>query len=145
MSGRARQEQPEQQGGGNLPPGMGPIVFDGFETMNTLAARPSIEDEECSWMDSFMPVGKSTARTMPGIGASIFNIPGTNPIVFFGFANVADVPYCFVVLTNGDLWALATQSGVATLIAPAVVTAASQLNIGISQWGNQYVIFVCGS
>ena len=124
---------------------MRPIVFTGFEGLNTLAARPSIEDEECSWMDSFMPVGKSTARTMPGIGASIFNIPGTNPIVFFGFANVADVPYCFVVLTNGDLWALATQSGVATLIAPALVTSASQLSIGISQWGNQFAIFVCNS
>ena len=123
---------------------MRPVVFTGFDTMNTLAARPSIEDEHCSWLDSFMPVGKSTARTMPGIGPVLFGTPAS-PIVFFAFANVNDMPFCIVVLANGDIWAVAVNTGITTLIAAATVASASQLNIGVSQWGNQFIIIVCSS
>src|ERR1700684_1457429 len=142
MSGRARQEQPEQQGGGNLPPGMGPIVFDGFETMNTLAARPSIEDEHCSWMDTFMPVGKSTARTMPGVGTAIWATPAGIPIVFFAFASVYDTPYCLAFLATGDIWAINTTTLAASLIASGVISSPAQSTIGVSQWGDQYIIII---
>jgi hypothetical protein len=120
------------------------IVFDEFETMNTLAARPSIEDGQCSWMDGFMPVGKSTARTMPGIGPLLWASP-IYPIVFVAFANVQDVPYALAFLSSGDVWAINTNTQIATQIATSLIASPSQLNIGVSQWGNQYIIIVASS
>jgi hypothetical protein len=122
---------------------MRPIVFTEFDTLNTLAARPSIEDGQCSWMDGFMPIGKSTARTMPGIGAPIFGSPNDVPVVFFAFASVGDVPYCVIFLSNGDIWVVNQNTGNPTQIATALIASASQLNIGVSQWGNQFIIIVC--
>lgn len=146
MSGRApQQQQPQAEGQGPIPPEMRPVVFSGFSTMNSLAARPSIEDDQCSWIDSFMPVGKSTVRTMPGISPAIWTTPDY-PVVFFDFASVGDVPYCIAVTSIGDIWAISpTPPFTARKIAAAAVASASQLNIGVSQWGNQYIIIVCSS
>lgn len=120
---------------------MRPVVFTGFATMNTLAARPSIEDEHCSWMDSFMPIGHATARSMPGIGPALFATPNS-PIVFFGFANVQDMPYCIAFLANGDIWATNVNTGVPSLIAAGAIASPSQVGVGVTQWGNQYIIIV---
>jgi hypothetical protein len=124
---------------------MKPIAFRGFETLNTLAARPSIEDEHCSWMDGFMPIGKSTARTMPGIGTPIFGSPDDVPVVFFAFASVGDVPYCIIFLSTGDIWVVNQNTGNPSLIATALIASASQLNIGVSQWGNQFIVIVASA
>lgn len=146
MSGRG---QPQQNANaaeqGPIPAGMRPIVFDQFETMNSLAARPSIEDGHCSWMDGFMPVAKSTARTMPGVGAPIFGSPSGVQVVFVAFASVYDVSYCLAFLATGDIWAVNMNTKAASLIASGVIASASQLNIGVSQWGNQYIIIVASA
>jgi hypothetical protein len=146
VSGRAPQQQqpqPQAESQGPIPPEMRPVVFAGFSTMNSLAARPSIEDDQCSWMDGFMPVGKSTARTMPGISPAIFTSPDY-PIVFFDFASVANVPYCIAVTLIGDIWAISPIAPfTARKIAAAAIASPSQLGIGVSQWGNQFVIIVC--
>jgi hypothetical protein len=135
---------PQAQPNPFIPPGMSPIVFEGFDTLDTLAARPSIEDKHCSWMDGFMPIGPSTTRTMPGIGPAIFTTP-SSPIVWFGFANVADIPYCIAVTANGDIWAINSLTFVSTMIAAATIIPAGIANIGISQWGEQFIIIVASS
>lgn len=146
MSGRAPQPQPQQrpEAEGPIPHEMRPIVFADFEGLNTLAARPSIEDGQCSWIDNFMPVGKSTARTMPGIGPVLFTSPDY-PIIFYSFNSVQDQPYCIAVTSIGDIWATNTNTKIPVKIASAVIASASQLNIGVSQWGNQYIIIVASS
>jgi hypothetical protein len=146
VSGRAPQQQqapaPETQG--PFPSEMRPVVFAGFKTLNTLAARPCIEDDECSWIDGFMPIGKSTARTMAGIGAGLWASPDY-PIVFFGFVNVALNPKCIAVTSIGDIWAIDTNTKIGTKIAAAAIASASQDNIGLSQWGSQFAVIVCSS
>lgn len=142
MSGQGGPPQP--QANPFIPGGVEPIVFEGFDTLNTLAARPSIEDTHCSWMDGFMPIGKSTARTMPGLGPAIFNAPGS-PVVWFGFASVGLTPYCIVITLDGSVWAVNTQTNAAALIAATLINSASESNVGIAQWGNQYIIIVASS
>lgn len=54
-----------------------PIIFDGFEGLNTKPTRPAIEDQQCFWLDNFMPLGKSNLRTLYDIGTPIFLAPIT--------------------------------------------------------------------
>ena len=41
-----------------VPPGPGPLKFEEFSGMNTKPSRPGVPDEDCAWMDGFMPFGK---------------------------------------------------------------------------------------
>lgn len=82
---------------------------------------------------------------MPGISPAIWTTPDY-PIVFFDFASVGDLPYCIAVTSIGDIWAISpTAPFMARKIASAAIASASQLNIGVSQWGNQFIIIVCSS
>lgn len=123
------------------PPGPPPTVFSGFTGLNTEAARPSIEDDQCSWMDGFMPVGRSTARTMWDVGPAIWSNATLN--VWFDFANIGANPIMIVALQDGSLWQVNTNTSVTTEMAgPGTITAPNRTQVGISQWGAQFVIIV---
>lgn len=51
--------------------------FDGFEGLNTKAPRPKIGDQQMSYCDTFMPLGKNNLRTMYDIGGFIINVAQT--------------------------------------------------------------------
>jgi hypothetical protein len=140
MSGAARQ-QGGQAPSGYLPPGTVPIVFDGFEGLNTKSPRAGIEDQQCSWMDGFIPLGKNNARTLPDVGASVFSDP--NLIVWFDFFNIGSTPYALVMKTDGSLVAVNTSTSSSSVIAGAgTVQNPAVGNIGLTQWGNKYVEIV---
>jgi len=119
-----------------------PFVFEQFEGMNTSTTRPGVDDKQGFWFDGFMPVGPRYLRTMWGVGDPI-SFTDSAPIAFFQFANIGATPYCIVVHTDGSIHAVNTDSFVQTEIAPAgTITNPSRLNVGLSQYGSQYVIIV---
>lgn len=89
-----------------------------------------------------MPIAPRKLRTLPDVGTPIdFSALGT--ISFFGFANVGSTPYCIVILVDGSIYAANTTTYGITLIAPAgTILNPSRLNVGLSQYGAQYVMIV---
>ena len=142
----------DQQGGGfqlpakpNATPGLPQspqfLVFDGFEGLNTKPTRPAIGDQECFWLDNIMPLGKSNARSLPDIGAplNVTLAPGV-VIQFFAFGNISDAPICIVFLSNGGIKQINTATNVQSTIAPSGTILDSTQQIGVAQWGSQYIL-----
>jgi hypothetical protein len=124
-----------------LPSNFVPIAFEQFKTLNTKPARAAIEDDEMSWCDGFFPIAPSTLRILPGTGSPIYTAPGGTTIKWFGFGNIADVPYMIALLSNGRIDAYNINTAAITSPLPAATIANPRSVFGFSQWGSQYVIF----
>ena len=140
----------EQGGGISLPgqpsrtPGLPGNVhlftFDGFEGLNTKPTRPAIEDQQCFVLDNFMPLGKNNARTLYDVGTPIYTAVGGKTVSHFAFANISDTSYCLVFLSDGGIVAVNTSSLAATTVAPAGTITVPTNDIGLAQWGSQYIL-----
>ncbi|MDE2097090.1 MAG: hypothetical protein KGL39_07580 [Patescibacteria group bacterium] len=138
-----RQDQGQQEGlyaPDNLPP----LAFEGFQGgLQTNSTRPGIKDEECWWLNGFMPVGPNYLRTMWGLGPSIFSAPPGGTIAFFDFFNIDTTPYMVAVHADGGLWQVNTNTSIATRIAAdGTISNPSRAAMGITQWGNKYLLIV---
>lgn len=119
-----------------------PLVFENFEGINTATTRPGVDDKQMAWCDGFIPLGpRRNLRTLPGVGPLLWTAPAT--IVFYQFANIGTTPIKISILSDGSIWQVNTSTAVATQIAPpGTILAPTQLNVGISQYGDQYVQIV---
>jgi hypothetical protein len=153
----APQPADQNQGPYGGPPGPEPLVFDTFLGINTQPSRPGIDDKEMYWCDGFFPLGKNNLRTLPGVGPKLYTAPTieltpSNPtqisIVSFGFGNLGSTPVCIVFLSNGQVDQVNTNTGevthIFTLDSGPLIENASASTIGMSQWGNQYIV-ICWS
>lgn len=125
-----------------LPPGPQPTQIDQFKGVNTNTTRPGVPDEQMWWCDGFIPLSPRNLRTLYGIGAVAYTAVGTT-VLFYEFANIGETPYMIVVLADGSVVGVNTTTLVATtILAAASITSPSITTVGISQWGNEYVIIV---
>jgi len=125
-----------------LPPGPAPNVFEEFAGVNTSTSRPGVDDKQAFWLDGFMPIGRRFARTLYGVGDPIV-FSDSAVISFFGFINIGSTPYCIVIHIDGSVHAVNTDTYASSEIAPAgTITSPSRLNVGICQYGNEYLIIV---
>lgn len=130
------QENPYQPPG---PPE--PLVFQDFMGIDTSASRLGVDQKQMWWCDNFMPIGPKNLRTMFGIGPILYT--PTEPIVFFQFANIGNLPVAIVFLTDGSIDQVATTTGSVIHIAPAgTILNPSTLTCGMTQYGSQYIIIV---
>ena len=120
------------------------LPFEGFAGLNTNDSRPGIKDNEMAWSDGWMPFGESKLRTMPGIGPAAFTVDESGrTISFFDFANIGPTPYMVVMLDDGDIWLVNMLTLVATTLAPdGTILNPSRDNVGLTQWGSQFIIVV---
>lgn len=124
-----------------LPPGPPPLLFNTFAGIDTQSSRPAINDQQCAIIDGFFPEGPSNLRTLPGVGPAMYTAPAGTTVVRFNFANIGATPYCIIFLSDGSIMAVNTNtSGSTTIAAAGTITSPSIPNVGISQWGNQYVV-----
>lgn len=129
-----------EKGNPYLPPGPPPLVMEGFQGINSFTTRPGVKDEQCWWIDGFMPINERYLRTMYGPSKLV---TFANQISFFNFTNIGPTPYCIVIHSNGSIDAVNTSTAVVTAIAPAgTIQNASQNSTAISQYGSKYVIIV---
>ena len=124
-----------------FPGNANPITFDVFKTLNTKPSRPALEDGQCYILDGWMPFGKSNARTLYGVGASVYTRPGSLTIPYFNFFNIADQASLAVFLSDGSVQQVASVNGAVTQIAPAGTIQNPAGQIGFAQWGSQYLLF----
>ena len=126
-----------------FPPGTSPLVFDTFNGVNTSASRPGIRDDQCYWIDGFIPLGKNNLRTIYGVGEALYTAVSPLTIVFFAFGNLGETPICVVLLSDGSIVQVNTDTGVATTMAAAsTISNPSTTGFAVSQWGSQYIIIV---
>lgn len=90
-----------------------------FKGLNTKAKRPAIDDEECSWLENLMPIGKSNMRSMYGRGDALYTAPGGLTIVYAAAYNIGNTDYHFVCLSDGT--AVQVQDGTGAVITISAV------------------------
>jgi hypothetical protein len=130
--------EPQQQ-----PSDTGALTFEKFGGLQTATTRPGVPDEQAYWLDGFMPLAPRDLRTLYGTGAAKYTVPGGTTLVDFGFYNLGATPYAVVFRSDGAAIQINTSTGATVTILPAATIAIpSILNIGISQWGSQYLIIV---
>jgi hypothetical protein len=123
-----------------LPENMNPLVFHGFTGLNTKASRPAITDTETSWCFNWMPLGPDNIRTLYDVGAPIFTANSGASVSAFYFGNIADKPICVSFNNNGSITQINTSTKVTTSMAGAGTIANPTNQIGMSQWGSQFIL-----
>lgn len=129
---------PQQAPG--FPSNFRPIVVQGFAGLNTKQSRAVIKDEELAICDGWIPLAPNMLRTLWGTGPILYTASGNN-IVWFGFGNIADQSYCFVLHSDGSMTAIAYPGGGSSTIMPSGTVANPRSVMGFSQWGSQYILF----
>lgn len=144
---------PDQGGGGQFPakppdtPGFPenayPLVFEGFSGLDTKPTRNAIDDDKCFILDGLMPIGKSNIRVLPDIGAALYTATGGKSVVSYYFANLSGTPIAVVLLSDGSIQQVNTNTAVVVEIAPANTITTPANGIGVTQAsGNKLVIIV---
>lgn len=119
-----------------------PLVFTKFNGVNTQASRTDIDDAQAYWLDGFMPIGTSNARTIPGVGLKMYE-DLTTAVVDFDFANIGTTPIMMVFKADGAIYQVNTNTQMITLVAAAgTITNPSAETVAMTQWGSQYVLIV---
>ena len=136
-------QPPADQESGYGPAGPPPIEFNTFIGIDTQAPRSGIPDEAMAWCDGFMPIEKGNVRVLPGVGTSIYTTTGSVTIAFYDFANLGSTPYCIAFLSDGSIIAVGVFTNTVSTIAPAgTISSPFNGNMGISQWGSQFILIV---
>ena len=125
-----------------------PLVFEKFNGINTSTTRPGVPDEQMAWCDGWFPLGPRYLRTLWDVGPALW-MPPTGTIAFFDFANIGTLPIMVAVTSVGGIWQVVTittngvPAGTATRIAAdGTIISPLRAQVGISQWGSQYVLIV---
>jgi hypothetical protein len=128
-----------------------PIVFEGFEGVNTHVSRVAIQPSQMSVCDGFMPFGPSYLLAVPGAGPLFWT--ATNQagyenvqIAFFAFGNIGDLPVLIISYADGSVWQVSPVSPTSApppngirFMPPGTIINPSSI-LGFSQWGSQYII-----
>ena len=113
-------EQAPSQGESPFQPSQPPpFLMEEFQGLYTSTTRPGVKDEQCWWIDGFIPLGRNDLRTLPGSGPVVFTTPSGKTISFFDFANIGATPYAIVIGATGEIYAVNTTTGGFSTIAPA--------------------------
>lgn len=132
-----------QQQNPYAPDGVELLTFDTFLGIDTSAPRSGIANEAMAWCDGFMPVARNNARTLPGVGTKLYHGPSSGSVVFYDFANIGGSSFCIVFLADGSIIAVNVLFLTVTRIAPAGTVLNPAIGqMGISQWGSQFILIV---
>src|SRR5215831_3220286 len=82
-----------------------------FGTLNTKATRPSIGDQEFSWIENMMPIGDGNLRAMYSDGPSIYTAGAGLTIIYYYFFNIGSSTYAAVFLSDGTAVQVNTSTG----------------------------------
>lgn len=123
-----------------------PLIFEDFEGIDTATTCPGVDAKKAYWLDGFMPLGpKRNFRTMWDIGPLLWDASTATiaSISFFDFGNIGATPLMFAVMSDGAIYQVNMSTSIVSLIAPTgTILNPSRLNVGLTQYGSQYIIFV---
>lgn len=132
--GEQKQEQPQAQ------------VIEQFGGLNTKASRPSIGNEEFSWLQNWMPIGDGNLRTLYGEGDTLYTVPNPlqDQIIFEYPFNIGEVSYHAVFLDDGTAYQVQRSNGVITTISsvPGTFYTSGGDLPACAQWQSKYLVIV---
>ncbi len=137
------EQQRDQGDSGSARRGPNPLVCENFQGINTATTRSGVPDQQMFWCDGFMPLAPRNLRVLPGIGSALYVAPAGLTVVCFYFYNIGGTPYAAVFLSDGSVVQVRTTDGAATTFLPAFsINNPSITQLGIAQYGAQYLIIV---
>ena len=92
------------------------FTLEKFGTLNTKNARPSIGDQEFSWVENMMPIGDGNLRAMPSNGSSIYTAAGGQTVIYMYFYNIGSTNYAAIFLSDGTAYQVNTATLAVTTI-----------------------------
>lgn len=120
-----------------------PLKMEVFDGINTQATRAGVADQQLYWSENFFPIAPRNLRTLYGIGTVLYTAGGGNTVVWYDFYNLGATAYMVVFLSDGSALQVRVSDGAATTILPAsTILAPAITNMGITQYGRQYLIIV---
>ena len=120
-----------------------PLVMEEFDGIDTASSRYGVDPKQCYWIDGWLPIGKSRLRTLFDVGIAIYTAAVNKTIVCYYFVNLQGNPIAVIFLNDGSIVQLRTDTLATTAIAPAGTISDPRIaNIGVSQWGIQYIAIV---
>lgn len=132
----------EPQGNPYTPPAPQPQVMEQFETINTSANRAGVPDSQNYWIDGFFPITARNLRTMPGAGSVLYTATGGKTVISYGFYNLGSTAYMAVFLSDGSASQVDMLGNVTQILPANSIISPSILTIGITQYGQQYLVIV---
>jgi hypothetical protein len=118
--------------------------LDGFEGLNQKATRPGIEDQQMSWCENWMPIGRSNLRTMYGLGPQLYINSGLT-LVYADSFNIGAIPYHFLCFSDGSAVAVRTDTGAVTSIGGASTFYTGGTLPQGAQWNNSYLQIIAST
>lgn len=112
----------------------------GFDGVNVHDDRRTIGDQECAWLENFMPLGAGNARTMYDVSDTLYSGPGT--IIYQFPFNIGATHYQALFFSDGSAKAVAVNGGAVTVIAGAGKFAVSPSLPACAQWGASGIVIV---
>lgn len=113
-----------------------------FGSLNTQAARQSIEENEFSWLENMMPIGDGNLRALYSNGSSIYTTAAGTTVIYKFFYNIGSSNYVAVFQSDGS----AVQLNLATLGTTTIGSAGTFYNgtslPAASQFGNSGLVIV---
>ena len=120
-----------------------PLACEHFQGVNTATTRPGVPDQQCYWIDGFIPLAPRNLRTLYGIGVYAYSATSPVTVVCFYFYNLGAAPYLVAFLSDGSAVQVNTVTNAVTRVLPiGTITNSSITNLGISQYGSQYLLIV---
>jgi hypothetical protein len=127
-----------------LPEGMktyGPYPFGG---MNAQDAPHAIEDNEFTWLENFVKLGKGQLRTLWDHGTPFYTVPVGKTIIYHVFYSIGVDLYCMAFLSDGKAVQIDMATLAQTAVDPGVTTPfydplSGYLPFG-KQWGSTYLL-----
>jgi hypothetical protein len=133
----------EQQAGAARSQRPRPLVCENFIGMNTATTRAGVDERQAYWIDGWIPLSPRNLRTMYGVGSPLYTAPAGKSIVCYYFYNLGATPYAFVFLSDGSAVQVNANTGATTTAMPAgTILLPSITSLGVSQYGQQYLIIV---
>lgn len=98
------------------------FLLSDFQGINTRAERPAIEDQEFSWLENYLPIGKGNLRSMYSNGSPIYTAGAGLSIIYVYFFNLGAIAQAAVFLSDGTAYQVNTSTGAVVTITAGVNT-----------------------
>lgn len=119
-----------------------PFWLKGLDGLNQHDARSSIGDQECFWMENFMPLGAGNARTMYDKAANTYTAGSGKTVIYFYPFNISTTYYHAVFLSDGSAVAVNQATGATAAMGSTGTFATGPTLPCCAQYGASGIVFV---